>query len=159
MEIKELNELYTKTEMGILSILNKNLEHASEENMIECFIATPNDGYFGMGELEKPTVTRIYKDKDGIMVYLNDDEDPVPLNWLDLSWQYELAKESENWSHTKEIKVGDKVYFGAYGHFDTNTTYVVQDIKQTDEIFGGKIYKIVSGIHEINAYADEVKPA
>lgn len=155
MNIKELTELYEKTEKGITDILRERLQDTSEDTMVECCVPTPNPGYFGMGELEKPTITKIYRNDDGIMVYLNDDEEPVPLHFLALEWQYELAKKLA----PKEIKVGDKVYFGAYGDFDTNTVYVVQDIKPTDEIFGGKIYKLVSGIHEVNAYIDEVKPA
>lgn len=161
MDIKELTELYEKTEKGILDILNDRLKDTSENIMVECCVPTPNAGYFGMGELEKPTVTKIYKDDGGIMVYLNDDEDPVPLNFLDLEWQYELAKESGSWEaiHPKDIMIGDKVHFGAYGDFDTDTVYIVQDIKPTDEIFGGKIYKLVNGTHEVDAYADEVKQA
>lgn len=58
-----------------------------------------------------------------------------------------------------EIKIGDKVKFGAYGDFDNETSVCeVKEITPTLKLLGGVVYTLInSNGQAFDAYKDEVK--
>ena len=94
-DIQSLNyEIQDKTEVlteGIRHLLSRKLMDTDEKHPMGCNI-TLQAGFFGMGELEKPTVISMWQEPcEGIIwLQIEDMPEPIELDDIDLALQMDI---------------------------------------------------------------------
>jgi hypothetical protein len=73
------------------NMLSKDMH--DENNILECYYPIFSNRYFGIGELEKPNVDKMYMLNDGTI------------------WIHIHGEDDETWSELDEFDIEDMVYF------------------------------------------------